>query len=76
MNKIEMFMFGFLKPDRVLEEMPVDLALELQREVVCKLFRLFCLFFLLGAAPIPYVGGHFEPAPSLTKRSTTVLLDS
>ena len=77
MNKIEIFMFGFLKPNRVLAEMLVDLALELQREIVCKLFGLLCLVLFSGSCSYTLcTGGHFESIPSFTKRSTTVLLDS
>ena len=56
---------------KVSETFTVDLALELQREVVCALFGLLYFVFLI-AAPIPYVqciGGHFN------LRSNAVLFD-
>ena len=58
MNKIQIFMFGFL-----------DLVKGRERDVVCKLFALL-YFIFLGAAPMHTLctGGHFEPAPSLTTK--------
>ena len=54
MNKLKIFRFGFLTLLKVSGTFGVDLALEKQREVVCKLFEVLCFVFL-GAAPIPYV---------------------
>ena len=56
MNKIEIFVFGFSILWKVSGTHTVDLALEKQWEVVCKLFELL-YFIFLGAAPIhvPYV---------------------
>ena len=54
MNKIEIFMFGFLHFVKVSKTFRVHLALEEQREVVCKLFKLVWFIFL-EAASIPYV---------------------
>ena len=46
----------------------VDLALEYQRDVACKLFALLC-WFLFGNCPYTIcTGGHFQPASSLTNK--------
>ena len=45
----------------------VDLALEYQREVVCKLFELLCFIFGGSCCYTLCTGGHFEPVPSLTR---------
>ena len=51
MNKIEVFVFGFLTLLKVSETYQADLAIEWLRDAVCKLFALFCFVFL-GASPI------------------------
>ena len=66
MTKIEIFVFGFLEPDKEVSgnvivqlqcsgNVLIDLAFEQQRDVVCnKVFALLCFDFL-GIAPIPNV---------------------
>ena len=62
MNKIEIFVFGFSTLLKASGTNRVDLALQQQREVVCKLFELLCFFFL-GAATIPYYRRIFRTCP-------------
>ena len=50
--KIEIFMFAFLHFVKVSGTYRVGLAIEKQRDAVCKLFAFLC-FVLLGTAPIP-----------------------
>ena len=54
MNKMKISTLAFTTVLKVGLTFPVDLALELQREVVCKLLELLCFVFL-RAAPIAYV---------------------
>ena len=53
----------------------VDLAIEQQRDVVCKLFSLV-YFIFQGAAPMPYVQVVILNLPHSCLRSTTMLLDN
>ena len=54
MNKIEIFKFGIFKLVKGSGTSGVDIALEYQREIVCKAFELLCFIFL-GVVPLPYV---------------------
>ena len=73
MNKIEMFMFcmAFSNLLKVSGVFRVDLAIEYQRDVVCRLFSSLCFVFL-RAAPIPYAQAAILNLPH---RSTIILLD-
>ena len=51
----------------------VDLAIEQQGDVFCKIFALLCFVFL-GTVPIPYVQVAILNLPLPKLKSTTVLL--
>ena len=54
-EQIEIFMFCFLKLEKVSVFYKVGLAIEQQRDAVCKLLAFFSSGFHV-APPIPYVG--------------------
>ena len=76
MNKTEIFMFGFLEPDRGQRECfffqsRFTCTLEQQRDVICDLSALLCFIF---SSFTMCKGGHFKPAPSLTKKYHCTLI--
>ena len=73
MSKIEIFTFGFLTLRKVNGAYRVHLAIQQQKDVVCKLFAFLCLVFQ-GAPPIPYVQADSLNLSHSNLRSTTILL--
>ena len=67
MNKIKISYFVFLNLINVSGTNRVDLALEQQRDVVSKLLHSSALFSWSCSYTL-CTDGHFEPAPSLTKK--------
>ena len=63
-TKLKFSFLVFLSLVEVSRNVRVDLALEQQRDVVCKFSTLLCVVFL-GAAPIPYVQATILNLPHL-----------
>ena len=75
MDKIEFFMLVYLNLIKVIRTNRVDLAIEQQGKVVCKLFVLLCFLFL-GAASVINVQVTILNLPHSYRRGAIVLLDN